>query len=184
MYSTFAIALLSAYATALRIDKAALEAPQVSVQAKPEHKIEDLPLDEELAAAEGTGYGQVGCLTNCDCSLDLGCGGLAAGLTCESSGGSLAYTAAHNEQIPDKLYCIDAVTCRDETVQANEQYDRNDLGNHTFSIEGSITISESFNQNSNNTRQGREQANGCAHKEQAIKLADNCPVAIAVPCVC
>jgi hypothetical protein len=60
------------------------------------------------------------------------------------------------------------VTCSDETKTADEEYTRNDIGEHIFSISGAITISEKYDQKSNNKRNGREQANGCAHKEQSI----------------
>ena len=77
-------------------------------------------------------------------------------MTAGSAGGSYAYQAASNESIPDKLYIVDAVSCSDETSTASEDYARNDLGNHTFSIVGEITIAESFEASSNNARQGRE----------------------------
>lgn len=118
---------------------------------------------------------------NCNCRLD---GALCAGTTGEYDAGSYAYTSAHNTELPDKLYIVDAVSCRDETSCANEDYARQDVGTHTFQIEGQITVSEKYDQTQNNQRQGREKANGCAHKEQKIRLQDNIPCPIDVPCVC
>jgi hypothetical protein len=76
------------------------------------------------------------------------------------------------------------VTCSDETKTADEEFTRIDIGEHVFSISRAITISEKYDQKSNNNRNGRKQANGCAHKEQSIKLADNEPCAVKGLCVC
>jgi hypothetical protein len=52
----------------------------------------------------------------------LPCSDLGAGKTGEFDAGSYAYTSAHNTEIPDKLYTVEAVNCRDETTCANENY--------------------------------------------------------------
>ena len=161
MNTTFAIALLSACVSAVRMEPTQAK-PEIAkpedlkheIAVKPK-EIAPLPLDEELAPSESC-YSDCYCRDNCDCSLAIGCGGLAGGVTCGSAGGSYAYQAASNESIPDKLYIVDAVSCSDETSTATEDYCRNDLGNHTFSISGEITIAESFDASSNNKRQGRE----------------------------
>ena len=111
-------------------------------------------------------------------------GCLGAGRTGENEAGSYAWTSAEQQQIADKLYSIDAVNCREETTCATEDYERQDCGTHTFTIEGCISVHEKYDTQQNNNRSGKEKASGTAHKEQKIALKDNVPCAIDVPCVC
>lgn len=139
-----------------------------------EERSKDKTIEKNAAGSNGIiqqqSYNTV-CNTdlNCDCHLAADCGD-GAGVTGEYDAGSYAYQSAHNTQLPDKLYCVEAISCRDETSNANEEYARQDVGSHTFTIEGSITVNEKYENSQNNCRQGREKANGCAHKEQRIKL--------------
>ena len=57
-----------------------------------------------------------------DCSCALPCQALGSAQTTEYNGGSLAITEAHNEQVPDKLYQIDAISARDQSTAANQVY--------------------------------------------------------------
>ena len=190
MKATFFLPIL-AYATRLVKEGTDLAAEPIkavgNVQPLPAFEEDtNKQIEDNAASCNGSKQIDYSCglsALNCDCSL--GCAGnLGAGTTGEYEGGSYAYTSAKNSQQPDKLYIVDAVSCSDETSTANEDYIRQDVGQHTFTISGSITVGEQYESSQNNCRQGREKANGCAHKEQKICLVDNVPCPVDVPCVC
>jgi hypothetical protein len=122
---------------------------------------------------------------NCACHLpssDIN-GGDSGSLT-EYQAGSRAVEEAYRQQIPDKLYSIDAISCNDESTAANKVNDSFNAGTHTFNISGSISVEENFSSKGGETAQERERANACYHKEQRTELLDNLPVNEGGPCVC
>ena len=146
MQSAFSLALLAAVTSAIKQVDSSIKTTEPKVMeptvAMPTTVIPDLSIPTELDAETA---GECCGGNNCNCSLDLAGCGFGSGVTGSSNGGSYAYTAASAESIPDKLYKVDSVSCSDETSTGNECYDRNDCGQHTFSIEGCITINESYN---------------------------------------
>ena len=174
MQSTITLALLSVAVSAIQF-------------ADVNKTVDVKPTLEAVDKIGSESFGYSGCHDGCgcnDCCCHLDHCDLGAGTTGESEGGSYCYTAASNEQLPDKLYIVDAVHCRSEDSCGQEEYCRQDCGHRTFSIDGCITVAESFEESSNNHRSGSEKANGCAHKEQKIQLADNVPCPVDGPCVC
>ena len=109
MYSAFSLALIAAVASAIkRIEPVGAEIvqPIEHIKAepilvnKPVGLIPDLAKDEKhTLESKDVASENSGCCeerTNCNCSLDLSCGGLGGGVVGESQGGSYAFRAANN----------------------------------------------------------------------------------------
>lgn len=121
---------------------------------------------------------------DCNCHLPGGPTPGGAGQLQEYKSGSQATTEAYQQQIPDRFYNIDGISCEDKSTAANEVYNGVEVGTHTFDIAGNIQVKERYDEHAGNARQAREKTNACLHKEQRIELADNIPAAPALPCVC
>ena len=121
---------------------------------------------------------------NCNCHLpDSGIPG-CSGTLMEYQGGSRQMNEAYTQQIPDKLYSIDAISCKDQSTAANGASQSANIGTHTFTISGNIEVAEHYEDAGQRQSQERERSNACYHREQRTELLDNIPANEGAPCVC
>ena len=151
----------------------------------------DMNMDMDMELPEAECNGCRGCVApiccvdqlDCNCHLPADCGNGYGSLQ-EYQAGSRAINEAYKQQVPDKLYGIDAISCTDQSTAANSCAESQLLGNHIFEITGSIQVAEKYEDKSQEQRQERERSNACYHREQRTQLCDNLPCPEAGPCVC
>lgn len=98
--------------------------------------------------------------------------------------GSEVSSNVTNTQIPDNLTVTDYISCTDSCTGGNTSEAESEVGTRTFSIQGSIAVSEKFNSKGGSCNEGRQKSNACRHSEQRTELVPNSPAPGNIPCAC
>lgn len=113
--------------------------------------------------------------TGLDAAISLPSSGLGSAVLTGYTSGNSQNTSAANEDVPDRLYYTDAVAATDSCSSGTEATASNKIGTRTFSISGSVTIDEQYQDQTEGQKSSRERSQSAGHKESRTALACNQP---------